>query len=228
MDNSKASKIIIEDIAIGDLKPHPKNYKVHPKDQLEHIIFSIKNNGIYKNIIIAKDNFIIAGHGVYEASKVLGFETLPCIRLNIDSDSPAAMKILIGDNEIGHLAEVNDRILSDILKEINNTDIDALLGTGYDAKMLANLVFITRPSSEIADMNAAEIWAGLIPYQEEGPEFNSYNLVVRFPGEAEAIEFADKIKHIIHLEKKNIKSWVGHYPSKPKNDISSIKIKVKQ
>jgi hypothetical protein len=36
---------------IETLKPHPKNYKKHPEDQLKHICRSIEENGIYRNII---------------------------------------------------------------------------------------------------------------------------------------------------------------------------------
>lgn len=217
-------KFQIEQISISDLKPHPRNYKVHPKDQLEHIMYSIKENGVYKNLIIAKDQTILAGHGVYEASKVLGIKTLPCIRLDIDPNSPTAMKVIIGDNEIGHLAEVNDRMLSDILKEIKDSDIEALLGTGYDAKMLANLAFVTRPASEIFSMNEAEEWAGLVPYQEKGSNFEKYQLVVRFPDKENAEKFIDLIKEFIKPDKKSEKSYVAFYPRKPKNDIASVRI----
>ena len=61
---------------VSDLKPHPRNYKDHPDDQLEHIIESIKSTGFYRNIVIAQDGTILAGHGVVAAAKKMGL-TIP-------------------------------------------------------------------------------------------------------------------------------------------------------
>src|SRR5579883_2561419 len=110
--SKEAPKLVIERIPIAELKPHPRNYKVHPEDELDHIAESLKNHGFYKNIIIAKDNTILAGHGVIEAAKRLGMTEAPCCRVALSPDDPRAIKILIGDNEIGHMAEINDRLLT--------------------------------------------------------------------------------------------------------------------
>ena len=94
----------IENVEINNLKKHPRNYKEHPEQQLEHIIKSIEEHGFYRNIVIAKDNTILAGHGVVQASKLMGKQKVPVIRLDIDSDSTQALKVLTSDNEIGNLA----------------------------------------------------------------------------------------------------------------------------
>ena len=104
----------IETIEVGKLKPHPRNYKEHPEQQLEHIIKSIEEHGFYRNIVVAKDNTILAGHGVVQASKLMGKQKVPVIRLDIDSDSTQALKVLTSDNEIGNLAMVDDRQLSEV------------------------------------------------------------------------------------------------------------------
>jgi len=152
VDNQKY-KMKIESVKIKDLKPHPSNYREHPDDEIKHLIDSIKENGIYRNIVIAKDNTILAGHGVVMACKKIGIESIDVIRLNIESSSPEAIKVLIGDNEIAHLGMINDRQLSELLKTIKEQD--DLIGTGYDEMMLANLIFISRPTSEIKDFNEA-------------------------------------------------------------------------
>lgn len=56
-------------IDISSLKPHPKNYRQHPEDQLAHLVRSIKQNGVYKNIVVSSDMTILAGHGIAEACK---------------------------------------------------------------------------------------------------------------------------------------------------------------
>ena len=128
MDNPTLEQVLPkqEDIQLVDInliKPHPKNYKKHPQDQLEHICKSIRENGIYRNILIANDNIILAGHGVYEACKRMGFTKVPTLKINLNSSDPKAMKLLVSDNEIGHLAEIDQISLSETLKSImdNNT-----------------------------------------------------------------------------------------------------------
>ena len=159
------------------LLEHPKNYRVHPDDQLEHLMKSIEQNGFYRNVVIAKDNTILAGHGVVKASRKLGLTSVPVIRLDIDSNSSKALKVLAGDNELGKLAEVNDRALSEVLKEIMSKDIEGLLGTGYDEMMLANLAMVTRPAKEIANINEAAEWLGMPDYE---PTEVHYKISINF------------------------------------------------
>ena len=130
MDNPTLEQVLPkqEDIQLVDInliKPHPKNYKKHPQDQLEHICKSIRENGIYRNILIANDNIILAGHGVYEACKRMGFTKVPTLKINLNSSDPKAMKLLVSDNEIGHLAEIDQISLSETLKSIMDNNIEA-------------------------------------------------------------------------------------------------------
>ena len=81
--------------------------------------------------MVAEDSTILAGHGVVIAAKKMGLKTVPIIRLKVAADDPRALKVLAGDNEIGHLGEVNDRALTDLLKDLQSAE-NGLLGTGYD------------------------------------------------------------------------------------------------
>ena len=46
LDFNTFSFYTVRQMAVADLKPHPKNYKSHPADQLEHLKQSITDNGI--------------------------------------------------------------------------------------------------------------------------------------------------------------------------------------
>ncbi len=48
LDFNTFSFYTVRQMAVADLKPHPKNYKSHPSDQLEHLKQSITDNGIYR------------------------------------------------------------------------------------------------------------------------------------------------------------------------------------
>jgi len=168
-----AKKLVreVKMVPIGKLKPHPKNYRDHPDDQLDHITKSIEDHGLYRNIVVANDMTILAGHGVVKAATKKGIKEVPVVQLDIGPNDPAALRLLAGDNEIGKLALVDDRALTEMLKEIKDSGDGALLGTGYDESMLAALVMVTRPASEIASMDEAAEWVGMPEYQAEDLPF---------------------------------------------------------
>ena len=214
-------QIKLEYVAANELKPHPKNYREHPADQLEHIVQSIKENGHYRNVVIAKDGTILAGHGVVKASKQLNLETIPVVRLDLAPDDPKAVKVLTGDNEIAHLGVVDDRLLSELLKEVKESDIDGLLGTGYDDAMLANLVMVTRDSSEIKDFNAAAEWVGMPDIEAATP---STRLVLHFDDEQGRNSLIAELGVKVHKPAGEGSAWSAKWPPRPDDDRASKRI----
>lgn len=212
-----AREIKIELVNIADLRPHPRNYREHPEDQVGHLEQSIRENGFYRNVVITRDNIILAGHGVIKAAAKIGVEKVPVIRLDIDSKNKRALKILVGDNETARLAMPDDRALTELLRELKDWNADALLGTGFDEKMLAALVYVTRPMSEIKNMDEAAHWAGMPEYDEgERP----LNIVISFRNEADREAFANQTG--LMIMKKESKSWSTWWPEKQRDDASSV------
>lgn len=224
----------IVQVPVEQLKPHPRNYRKHPDDQLAHIIFSIKNYGFYRNVIATKDGTILAGHGVVQAANKMGLKEVPVIYLDLEQNDPRALKILIGDNEISKLGDIDDRVLTDMLKEIKefdfslpefkieglDIDFGSLSGTGFDENMLAALVFNTRPDSEIKNMDAAREWVGMPTYQEESPENqkSEWDLVVHFETQKDRDLFALKLGIEISEKAKFI-----YWPEKKLDDTKAVK-----
>lgn len=211
------AKFVVEEVQVGSLRPHPRNYREHPDDELEHLEYSLRRFGVYRNVVVAKDGTILAGHGVVQAAKRAGMETIPVIRLNLSPEDSEAIKILVGDNGIGHLAEQDDRLLSELLKQIKEMDADSLIGTGFDEMMLANLVMVTRPESEIADFNAAAEWVGMPDYERLlGP----LKLIVSFHSEQDRQAFAKLLG--CELSEKTKSIW---YPLRDRRDLASVRFK---
>jgi hypothetical protein len=208
-----------ETVNIKDLRPHPRNYRGHPADQLNHIMESIKEHGFYRNIVIAKDGTILAGHGVVQAAAKMGIDTVPVIRLDVEPNEARALKVLAGDNEIGKLGEIDDRALSEILKEIKDFDLDGLLGTGYDEMMLANLVMVTRPASEIADFDEAAAWVGMPDYEDGDTQ--KIKVIISFPDEDSREKFVDSIQ--LRIDKKQKEAWSTRWPFTERTDTASIR-----
>lgn len=218
MSAEAVSEIVWETVSVADLKPHPRNYRAHPADQLEHIAASLEEHGQYRNVVVAADYTILAGHGVVEAAvKNLGWTELRVGRVDVEPFSATALKILTGDNEIGRLAEIDDRLLTEHLKTLS--EMDSLLGTGFDDATLANLVFVTRHASEIQTVDEAAQWVGL-------PEFagidQPYRLIIQFDTVDERQQLMD-LAGIDYTHYRNGKAWSAWWPPRRREDLASLR-----
>lgn len=211
---TKLQEFVPETVLVSKLKPHPKNYRKHPEDQLEHLQKSLEQHGVYRNIAIAKDGTILAGHGVVQAAKKAGMKKIPVIRLDLDPTEPRALKLIAGDNEISNLAEIDDRLLTEMLKEIKECDLDGLIGTGFNEQQLANLLMVTRPQSEIEDFDAAAEWIGMPDY--ESAERN-IQLVVNLRNDEDKEELLNLMG--VKMTEKTKSVW---WPPKERDDIKSV------
>jgi len=200
---------------ISELKPHPRNYQQHPEIQLRHIMKSIETHGFYRNIVVANDNTILAGHGVTEAATRMGLEEVPVIKMDISPDDPRAIKLLTGDNEINNLAIVNDRMLTELLKEVMGDSTIGLTGTGFDEGQLATLLMITRPTAEIKDKNEAAEWLGMPEFEIQNGPYKQ--LTVSFTCEEDRKKFAEILGYSFTDKTKSV--W---FPDRPMDDISSV------
>lgn len=130
----------LELLDVATLKPHPRNDGTHPPDEIAHLKQSLTEHGVYRNVVVADDGTILAGHGVIRAAQALGLTQIPGQRRPYGPDDPRALKILVGDNHIAQLRQQNDDVLTALLAELAADDPMALLGTGFDAAMLEALV----------------------------------------------------------------------------------------
>lgn len=208
----------LETVQINAIRPHPQNYRRHPDDQLTHIMQSIQANGIYKNIVTAADGTILGGHGVVQAAIKLGYKEVPIIRLSLAADDPAAIKILLGDNEISNLADDDDRLLVQLLKDIQAREPAGLLGTGYDEKMLNLLSDITRPPDAITAFNPDDHWKGMPEYGETEVPLKT---VVSFRNESDRAAFMKLVGATI-VNGTNGSTQSIWYPQREREDLDSL------
>lgn len=213
MNITRHDSIVVD---LASLKPHPRNYRSHPKDQLEHIIASIKTHGIYRNIVVANDDTILAGHGVVEAATEMGLKQVPVIRLPVAPDDPKALKLIASDNEISNLAVVDDRALTELLREVAHLDDDGLAGSGFDEDQLAALAMVTRPKHEIADEDAAKEWLGMPDYDYAAGA--PTKIIMSFETESDRQDFAKRLG--IEITERTKSLW---WPPRAKEDPSSLR-----
>jgi hypothetical protein len=212
-------------VALSALKPHPRNYKEHPPEQLAHIVASIRAGGVYRNVVAARDFTLLAGHGVVLAARQMGLTAIPVVVLDVDPHSPAALKVLAGDNEIARLAEQDDRTLTELLRNVKDDDVTGLLGTGYDDQSLAALLFVSRPAEEVSDFDAAAEWVGMPEY--DGKRGDNCVLNVQFRTRAERDAFLAKMdvdrKRDSVREMRDGRVFSMWWPPKGVDDRSSLR-----
>lgn len=197
-------------VSIADLSPHPRNYRKHPAEQIQQIIASIRQFGFYRNVVATKQgNFILAGHGVVQAARQDGHTQVPVILLDLDPFSAAALKILAGDNELSNLAQDDERMLAEILKDVMKDE--SLAGTGYNEDQLVNLIFTSTSRAEFASPDDARLWAGLPVYERQD---NPIRLIVTFPTMEDRESFVGD--HKISIRKKEERCWSAHWPNRPR------------
>jgi hypothetical protein len=211
----------------GVLKPHPRNYKTHPKEQLDHLVTSIREHGFYRNVVVARDYTILAGHGVVQAVQSMGMfgidghgdTRVPIVKLDIDPDDPRALKLLVADNELGKMADANDRQMSELLRDVMTAD--DLLGTGFDEQSLAGLLMVTRSKAEIAAKDHSSEWIGMPEYQST-PE--PFKLVMNFDDEAGRLAFMKSIGvQQGHLGRCEGRTWTLRWPLRERADLYALR-----
>ncbi len=87
-------KLKVEYIPIADIKPYRNNAKLHPPEQVQEIVESIKAVG-FRDPIGIWHGEIVEGHGRYLAAKKLKMNIVPVIRLDDMTDDERRAYMLI-------------------------------------------------------------------------------------------------------------------------------------
>ena len=166
------TELNIEHVNVEQLKPYKNNAKIHSPDQISQIADSIHQFGFVNPILIDENEEIIAGHGRFEAAKLLNLTQVPTIRIEHLTDVQKR-KLRIADNrisengggwdadilsiEIGELCELED--IADItITGFNDIEIDQILTeprTKTEVKKLDTLPYVA--DDEIITM-PGDIW----------------------------------------------------------------------
>ena len=119
----------IEQVAVSELRPNPRNARVHSAKQLHQIKASIEAFGFNNPLLIDKDNLVIAGHGRLEAARLVGLQTVPVLR--IEHLTPEQMRMFaLADNKIALNAGWDMDMLRQDLVELSELDLDLEI-TGF-------------------------------------------------------------------------------------------------
>lgn len=98
----------VQQIALAELRPHPRNYQKHPPEQITKLAASLKRFGQRKNIVVwQQPNFfyVVAGHGLVEAAQTI---KLPALLANVfppETPEDEVIGYMVADNETARWAE---------------------------------------------------------------------------------------------------------------------------
>jgi ParB-like chromosome segregation protein Spo0J len=113
-------------VPMDKVRPHPDNPN---SGDVEEIVASIEENTMYRPVWVQRSTgYILGGHHVYAACLSLGSDEVPVIWCDVDDE--AALRILVGDNQIARLAIIDEGLLGPLLQRLEQSD-RGLIGTGF-------------------------------------------------------------------------------------------------
>lgn len=149
---------------ITTLTPHPDNPRNGDTDTIAE---SLRVNGQFRPIVVARDGTILAGNHTYAAAMQLGWEQLDVVRLDVDPASDDAKAVMLADNRTADRAWYDTGLLVALLDELAASE-RGLAGTGYEDDDLDQLRRVL-DAMELAD----SIGDGGTPYDGDKIEIDS-------------------------------------------------------
>lgn len=123
---------------LKDLEKAVHNPRTHSQKQIQKLANCIERFGFTQPVLIDANNTIVAGHGRYEAAKLLGLKEIPVIVLEHLSEEELKA-YMIADNKLAELSQWDEDLLKLDLEELITADFD-LSFTGFDTPEIDLLV----------------------------------------------------------------------------------------
>ncbi|WP_108816928.1 site-specific DNA-methyltransferase [Loktanella sp. Alg231-35] len=142
------AQLNIEQIAVRDLKQWARNARTHSKKQIRQIADSITQFGFTNPVLIDEDLSILAGHGRVAGAKLIGMQTVPCLRLDYMTDAEKRAYVL-ADNKLALNAGWDEDLLAAELGALMSDDLDFDVGvTGFSIPEIDSLMDTVAPEDE--------------------------------------------------------------------------------
>ncbi len=155
----------VEQVAVGDIRPHPDNPR---QGDVDVLMESLRVHGQYKPIVVSEDGVILAGNHTYFAAMELGFPQMDVVRLPFPFDDPRATKVMLIDNRSADKADYANADLARVLQSLD----DDFTGTGFtDTDMDDLLALLEEEAPLVLDPNVTtlpNLQEKLVKYQEMG------------------------------------------------------------
>ena len=126
---------------LGEIKPDPRNPRMHSAGQVAKIAASITAFGFNNPILVDADGVVVAGEGRLRAARELGLAVAPVIVLG--HLTPGQRRgFQLADNRIALDAGWDEELLASVLRDLEEIDFDLAL-TGFSAGELEGFVALS-------------------------------------------------------------------------------------
>jgi ParB-like chromosome segregation protein Spo0J len=110
--------LAVEMRPVGVLKRNPRNARTHSPRQVKAIASSIKAFGFTNPVLVDDEGVILAGHGRFEAAKVLGLVEVPTLRIG-DLNGAQKRAYVLADTRLAERAGWDRELLAVELGELS-------------------------------------------------------------------------------------------------------------
>lgn len=136
------------DARLAELRPHPQNYNRHSEAQIGRLMQSLETFGQPKPIVIWR-GLIIAGHGLVEAARGLGWERLQASDMSEEWTEAQATAFVGADNELARLADPDEAALAALAASLADVDRElAALAAGSEERLRELLATLEQPAGD--------------------------------------------------------------------------------
>lgn len=143
-------------VGINEIKTNPLNPNVHSDEQIQKLCELIAYQGFRSPLIISnRCGLLIAGHGRLEAAKMLGFEQLPVIFQDFDSEEQEYTS-MISDNAVATWAQLDLSKINTQMGDMGPFDTNLLAIPDFDATPSYDANLNELPTDEI-EINEKEV-----------------------------------------------------------------------
>ena len=121
--NVLSGRLAIEYLPISQLRPDPRNARLHKPPQIAAIARSIRTFGFNVPLLIDGEQRVIAGHGRLEAAKKNELSEVPVIRIEHLTEAQQTA-YMIADNRLTDLSRWDEQILGETLRDLSLAELD--------------------------------------------------------------------------------------------------------
>lgn len=149
----------IQNIPIVSIKPYENNPR--KKKSVDKIAQSINDYGFLQPIIVDTDMVIVAGHGRYEAAKMLEMAKVPTIIVGNGTDYPLAEEQIkayrIADNKLNEYSDWDFTLLNKELELLAKNEFD-ITSIGFENQELESIINFTGSEEVFGRDDAFQEW----------------------------------------------------------------------
>lgn len=122
----------VRTVPVADVKPYPKNAKIHPRDQIEGLKEQIRAHGFDVLIVVDADLVVIKGHGRLQAVRELDAEGLVP-----DHAVPVIVRDDLTDEQV-RAARLADNLLAESPwnRELQALEVKELVSLGVKVELV--------------------------------------------------------------------------------------------